>query len=223
MSWGRVVQRGFKSAFVEPPKTIIKLSQLPRTALPSDVLRMLRTNQLENVSRVSLVYDRFKPTGKAYVSLGTADSLNGNLRLLQKATLTSFPVDSWAGADDMPSVVRRRGAQGRQEAVDRGLVSGNGPDGGIVGNGKVVILFGLPGRLEPDGLGKYLKRFEATSGQEEIRKVERPVGKLIIESLHMMRCASVSDAHRLVRLLHMTYYNSNLYGHKYLIRARVIY
>jgi len=72
------------------------------------------------------------------------------------------------------SIGRTRGAVGREEASNKGLVTGNGPNGGTSGNGKNVIMWGLPGKLPPDGLRNYLRAFRLsdTSGQESIVKIE---------------------------------------------------
>jgi len=115
--------------------------------------------------------------------------------------------------------------EGRQEAANRGLLTGNGPDGGLASNGKNVIMWGLPGKLEPAYLKSYLKRFTLSgkTGEEEITKLELGSAVNALSSRHLVRCISVSEAHRLVRMMHMTYYNQPLYEEKYLVRARVIY
>jgi hypothetical protein len=161
---------------------------------------MLRTSQVENIGRgklvlvglfsessqahglnivseVSLLYERFKPTGKAYVTLTTQDSLKLNLRLLQKASLASIPVNVWTEIDHGLLAVqsRNRGTKGRRDAADRGLITGDGPDGGIVSNGRVVVVSGLPGKLGSEGFRRYLKRFGVSGGQQEITKIERYV------------------------------------------------
>ena len=72
------------------------------------------------------------------------------------------------------SAGRTRGSVGRQEAANKGLIDGNGPNGGTSGHGKNVIIWGLPGKLPPDGLRNYLRAFRLsdTSGQESIVKIE---------------------------------------------------
>jgi hypothetical protein len=72
------------------------------------------------------------------------------------------------------SVGRMRGSFGRQEAANKGLVDGNGPNGGTSGNGKNVIMWGLPGKLPPDGLRNYLRAFRLSdaSDEESIVKIE---------------------------------------------------
>jgi len=160
----------------------------------------------------------------AFLTLSTPDSMEKNLRLLQKSTLTSLPVNAVAVKSAALSTTRRnRGAQGRQDAVNRGIVTGDGPDGGIASNARSLVVWGLPGKLDPHSFKQYLKRFRLSGaqGDEEILKLDPP--KLSLLSRHLVRCVSVSEAHRLVRLLHMAYYNEPIHGNKYLLRARVIY
>ena len=122
---------------------------------------------------VSMDYDRFRPTGTAYLSLSSPGSMARNLRLLNKATISSLSLHATATPNPF-SVGRTRGSLGRREAVDKGLIDGNGPNGGTSGNGKNVIIWGLPGKLPPDGLRNYLRAFRLsdTSGQESIVKIE---------------------------------------------------
>ena len=108
------------------------------------------------------------------MTLTTPDSMNDNLRLLQKASISSFPVNASAGEDEEVLIVQRRnrGVKGRKEASNRGIVDGNGPDGGIASNGKCVTVWGLPGKLEAIDFEQYLKRFKHSIGQEEITKLQ---------------------------------------------------
>jgi hypothetical protein len=88
--------------------------------------------------------------------------------------LTGSGVTATAVNDFARNTFRRRGAEGRQEAANRGLLTGDGPDGGLASNGKNVIMWGLPGKLEPEYLKSYLKRFTLSGkkGEEEITKLE---------------------------------------------------
>ena len=117
-------------------------------------------------------YRRFQATGAAYLTLSSPTSITRNLRILNSATMSSLPLQ--ARTIQNLSYGRMRGSTGRQEAVDKGLVNGNGPNGGTSGNGKNVIMWGLPGKLPPDGLRNYLKAFRLSdeAGQEGIVKIE---------------------------------------------------
>lgn len=91
--------------------------------------------------------------------------------------MTGSTLEATAVSDFAPKFFRRRGVEGRQEAANRGLLTGDGPDGGLASNGKNVILWGLPGRLDPQTLKAYLKRFTLSGrpGEEEIMKLEQRV------------------------------------------------
>jgi len=122
---------------------------------------------------VYMGYDRFRPTGTAYLSLSSQNSMPRNLRMLNKASMTSLPLRATAIPNPF-SVGRTRGSVGREEATNKGLITGNGPNGGTSGHGRNVIMWGLPGKLPPDGLRNYLRAFRLsdTSGQESILKIE---------------------------------------------------
>jgi len=93
--------------------------------------------------------------------------------MLNKASMSSLPLRATAVPNPFP-VGRARGSVGREEASNKGLVTGNGPNGGTTGHGKNVIMWGLPGKLPPGGLRSYLRAFRLsdTSGQESIVKIE---------------------------------------------------
>ena len=122
---------------------------------------------------VFMNYDRFRPTRTAYLLLSSPNSMARNLRLLNKATMSSLQLRAMASPDPF-AVGRTRGSVGRQEAADKGLIDGNGPNGGTSGHGKNVIMWGLPGKLPPDGLKNYLRAFRLSdaSGRESIVKIE---------------------------------------------------
>ena len=65
---------------------------------------------------------------------------------------------------------RTRGVKGTLEAGQRGIIDGNGPDAGVTGGGKNVLLRGLPGRLFPAMLAENLRNFKL-AGREQGRPV----------------------------------------------------
>jgi len=118
---------------------------------------------------------------------------------------------------------RSRGVKGREEAMNRGTLDGNGPDAGVRERGKNVVVWGLPGKLTTDQLREYLKNYRLAGtggGREEILKLE-PVGRPTLTSRHYVRTVSASEAHRLVRRLHMSPFDQS--GRQYVMRARVVY
>jgi len=179
------------------------------------------------VTDVAIDYHRFIPTGRAFLTLTTPDVLNQNLRALENASISSIPITSVSSPPPPTVSQRTRGVQGRMEAAERGLITGNGPRGGVVNDGKNIVLWGLPGRLTPEGLKGLLHNFKlaGTEGRKkEFVKVEPPDrSAYTMVSKHLIRMSSVSEAHRLVRALHMTYFQPEVHKEKYLIRCRVVY
>ena len=172
------------------PHSHIKITGLPKSTLPQDVRRLVQTRRLENISTsesagqplqpsgefthpVFMDYDRFLPTGAAYLKLSSPTSMARNLRALNNATMSSLLLRATAVPDPF-NVTRTRGLIGRQEAANRGFIHGDGPSGGTSGSGKNVVVWGLPGKLPPEGLKNYLRAFRLSdkSNQESIVKIE---------------------------------------------------
>lgn len=89
--------------------------------------------------------------------------------------MAGFPLDVAIthSLDDIPG--RSRGAKGREDAMKRGVITGNGPDAGVRERGKNVVLWGLPGKLASEALREHLKKFRlagSASGEEDIIKLE---------------------------------------------------
>lgn len=74
--------------------------------------------------------------------------------------VSATPVEQ-SGRD---SVQRIRGARGREQAAQRGVITGDGPNAGITGSGKNVVIYGLPGKMTEEAAGYFLKSFKL-SGQ----------------------------------------------------------
>lgn len=93
------------------------------------------------------------PTGGAHLTLTSPDVLNQNLKALHNTSISSLPISAASSPPPQINVPRRtRGAQGRAEAAERGLITGDGPRGGVKNTGKNVVIWGLPGKLTPEGL-----------------------------------------------------------------------
>jgi hypothetical protein len=103
---------------------------------------------------------------------------------------------------------------------------------------------GLPGKMTVDVLRSLVKNYElAGSGdiKHEVFKVERQVAVFFsllndemtyrgrigqsfsLFSRFLLRLGSVSEAYRLVRRVHMTYFQPDKYEKRYLIKARVVH
>jgi hypothetical protein len=113
------------------------------------------------------------PTESAFLTLTRTEFLRNNLRALEKVTISCFPIYAQPA---LPPILpgRPRGAQGRAEAKDRGLITGTGPHGGVLNRGKNVTVWGLPGKLGPEALEGLLKGFKvagAEAGRPEVVKI----------------------------------------------------
>jgi len=205
----------------------IQLRNVPRTAIPSDIRRLVSRTKLQGVADVAVDYHRFSPTGRAYLTLTNSDYLRPNLTALQKSHISTFPIKAMSSSppnNGPPS--RMRGAKGRTEAVNRGIITGNGPHGGMLNPSRNVVIWGLPGRLTRAQLRDFLKDCNVPDTDEsrmEIVKLHRTDDSFSIFSRHLVRLQSMALAHHLVRLLHMTYFEEGKWGRQYQIRARVIY
>lgn len=73
---------------------------------------------------------------------------------------------------------RTRGEKGRAEAVERGLISGNGPDAKLKERGSNVYIWGLPGTITASDLAKIFDSYGLKVTAEErlaVRKIFRSV------------------------------------------------
>ena len=70
------------------------------------------------------------------------------------------------------SRMRSRGLKGREEASERSLVTGNGSQGGITDGGRSVLLSGLPGKITPEAVRRFLKNYKLMGGQAEVVKLD---------------------------------------------------
>lgn len=99
------------------------------------------------------------------------------LKAMQGTVLSGKALRGVPVNDPSEAITRTRGVKGRLEAAERGLFTGNGPNGMSTGQGKGVVIYGLPGKLTPGGLRTYLRNFKlasAEAGQQEIVKLETP-------------------------------------------------
>ncbi|KZT67767.1 hypothetical protein DAEQUDRAFT_812632 [Daedalea quercina L-15889] len=206
--------------------THILLGNVPRTAIPADIKRLCFKHKVDSVSHIALDYYRFTPTGRAWLTLNSSTHMRYTLKSLKGSVISGKLLDADAAHDPKNPVNRTRGVKGRLEAAERGLVTGSGPDGASTSHGRGVVIQGLPGKLTPEGLRSYLKDFKLAAtegGRKEIVKLDTPNLRLTIKSRFFVRLASVAEAHRLVRELHMTYFESKFYDNKYSLRAAVVY
>ncbi|EPQ58761.1 hypothetical protein GLOTRDRAFT_104100 [Gloeophyllum trabeum ATCC 11539] len=225
---GKSLRQGFLNAgrnAVAEDRTHVQLRGLPKTALPSDVLRLIARNRVENVTGVAIDYNGFKPTGRAYVKIASPDLVQTALERLDSSTMAAMTVRA-VSTPGVDLARRSRGAKGVEEAAERGVISGNGPSGGLPPSqsGMNVVVFGLPSKMELEKVKAYFDGFEfasMTRGDKEVIHVAQH--EKVPSSRYLVRLASVSEAHRFVRHVHMTYFDQEAWGGRYLMKAKVIY
>ncbi|KAL5529692.1 hypothetical protein ACEPAG_5677 [Sanghuangporus baumii] len=211
----------------------IHLYGLPRSATPADVMRLARQSitddgLLKNIAGAALDYNRFLPTGRAFISMTSGFFTKAALRALKDAQMSSLRIR--ASISNLQSTpARRRGKQGKQEAAERGVLDGCGKGGGIDLKGCDVVLYGLPGSIAAPALKQYLRRSgmvkRAQNGEPDcdVIKIEIPRKAFSAISKHLVRLNSPSEAHAFVRKIHMTFFLPDVWRKKYLLRAKVLY
>jgi len=200
----------------------VKLFGLPRTATPADITRLLGKNKIHNVTKVALEYNRFEPTGRAFLTLTQPSVLPKVLAALQQLRFFGHPLVPRTTFPPSEPSTRSRGLKGREEASERSIVSGSGSQGGITDGGRSVVLSGLPGKITTDVVRRYLKNYKLMGGQAEVVKLEREL-KGAMTARVLVRLSSPSEAFKLLRDLHMTNYEPEIWEDKYTIRAQLIH
>ncbi|GLB35418.1 hypothetical protein LshimejAT787_0209830 [Lyophyllum shimeji] len=200
----------------------IALSGLPNLTTSGDIRRAI-TGKLQGIADVELDYFRFRPSGKALITLTRHEFLRDNLRALERLTICGIPIKAQAVDFQEGGLPRTRGSKGRAEASARGAIQGNGPRGNFPNTERNVVIWGLPGKLDPQELEEKLRDFKLArtqKGHATIVKLDIPEDRFTMFSRFVVTMASVSEARRLVRQLHMTEWPNA--KKKALIRAQVL-
>ncbi|KAI0306648.1 hypothetical protein B0F90DRAFT_787660 [Multifurca ochricompacta] len=200
----------------------VKLTGLPRTTTPADITRLLGRNKVQNITKVTLEYHRFEPTGRAFLTLTQPSVLPKSLAALKQLRYFGHPLTPRTTPVPAEPRMRSRGLKGREEASERSIVSGNGSQGGITDGGRSVLLSGLPGKISTEGVRKFLTNYKLMGGQAEVVKLE-PNAKSAMTSRVLVRLSRTSEAFRLVRNVHMTNYEPGVWDDRYTIRAQLIH
>ncbi|KAI0670319.1 hypothetical protein C8Q78DRAFT_1079296 [Trametes maxima] len=200
----------------------VQLLGLPRTALPNDLRRLCGKSRVENVANAAIDYHRFRPSGEGLLSFTRPEYAAAAFKALNNAVVGGKTVKART-LNNIPKLPRARGPKGVLEAGQRGAITGNGPSGGVTGAGRNVVIYGLPGKLPPSTLADNLRDFKLAGteyGREVVVKLETT--KLTYTSRHLVRMASVSEAYRLVRKLHMQSWRPDIHEDKFTVRAFVV-
>ncbi|KAF8631438.1 hypothetical protein AX17_005115 [Amanita inopinata Kibby_2008] len=206
----------------------IELRNIPVTATVADVRRTVERTKLQGVHDVALLYDHFRPTGTALISLTRQEFLRNNLRMLQGIAMAGIPLEAEPrlldDADTVPA--RTRGVKGREEAARRGALNGNGPQAGLPNGDRTVTVWGFPGKTEPAAVEFIVRDFKLArsgNGKASIFKIQVPAEEFSMHSRFVIMLSTVSEAHRLARELNMTFFEPESLGRRFMLRARIIH
>ena len=104
-------------------------------------------------------YSRFRPNGTATLSFTRPEFASAAVKALNGSVLGGKVIIA-EPTDDIPVLPRTRGSKGILDAAQRGIYQGNGPNAGVPGGGKTVVLSGLPGGLTPVRVADNLRGFK---------------------------------------------------------------
>ena len=117
---------------------------------------------------MSLIYQRFAPTGQAVLTMALPDYARDALRAAKNITFTGREeIRASLTIDSRFFRKRSRGVQGRADALNRGLL-GSGPSAGFP-NGRTVTISGVPGRVTVENIRQLVREFKLAD--DEINSV----------------------------------------------------
>lgn len=118
---------------------------------------------------MAIDYKRFKPTGSATLALPRPEAVLPALKALRRSVLGGKTVRP-KPLNQVSREFRGRGSKGLLEAGQRGIITGDGPDAGLSGGGKNVLICGLPGKTLPAQVADRLRNYKL-AGLEQGRPV----------------------------------------------------
>jgi len=77
--------------------------------------------------------------------------------------------------------------------------------------------------MEPEGIRTFLREYKLATGAGDVTKLGRIPDRMAHSGRFLVKLRSQSEAYRLVRDLHMTYYDVAKDGGKFLLQARIVY
>lgn len=143
----------------------------------------------------------FKPTGRAYLTFQNTADMKAALQLLQgtqlaNASISAVPAAAPAGG--IPPQRRMNEPAPPSEAAR----TGNGPRAGIAGEGRSVLVDGIPGFITIEGIRARLREFRLAGGHDVYMTRRRGIRSR--EQSVLVQLATEADAHQLVREWHLT-------------------
>ncbi|KAH7889460.1 hypothetical protein F5I97DRAFT_535793 [Phlebopus sp. FC_14] len=217
----------------------ICLTHLPRSALPSDIRRLIRREKLVGVedgtyvlqfglwldcSAVQLDLYRFISNRRAYLTLTHPDFLKQNIAKLDRASIGGYLINANPCGPPPATIVKSRGVKGREAAARRGAMTGTGPSGCIPSNGRYVCVWGFPPKATAESVKELLAIHDINGlgDKPEIYKIPLPDKNFSLYSRHLIRTPSISYSYLIVRRLNMTFFQPDIFGAKFQLRATVV-
>jgi RNA recognition motif-containing protein len=210
----------------------ILLKNVPTTATVSDVRRLVKRAGLNGVSTALILYKNFKPLGRALLVLHTPEYLVSNLRRLANTSIGGFSITA-TSADPLkvePLTARTKDLPGKLvesfRQVGQSHSVGDPIHGPTSAASRSVTVSGLPGRLELSAVKHYFRHYDVLgqeTGKHLITKVPIPEREFSLFSSYLIHLSSPSEAHRLVRNIHQTYFLPTYNGNKFKLQARILH
>ncbi|KAG8722398.1 hypothetical protein FRC08_002879 [Ceratobasidium sp. 394] len=156
----------------------VKLHGLPRAVAPADLYRHAAALRLRGLQNVHLDYKNFMPTGRAWLRFDDPEQAEHAVKTMQNSRLAAHPLRAHLTTEE--NIVRAgqpyrvRGEKGRAEAVERGILTGNGPDARVKERGTCVYLWGLPGTTVSYDLRQIFESY----GLRVTAEAEHPVRQI---------------------------------------------
>ncbi|KIK94300.1 hypothetical protein PAXRUDRAFT_104227, partial [Paxillus rubicundulus Ve08.2h10] len=201
----------------------ILVANLPRTALPADIQRAIRRERLVGVDDVQLELFRFVPNRRAYITLSHPDFLKQNIAKLENTSIGGYTITAHPCTAPLAVMEKLRGVKGREAAAKRGSLTGTGPSG-AASNGRHVCIRGFPPKASAESVKEFLEHhnFERLGDKPEIYKVPLHENGFSLYSRYSIRTPSISDSYHIVRRTHMTFFQPEVFGTKFQLRACVV-
>jgi len=202
----------------------IQLQGVPKSALPTDIWRLCARANIENVETVDIDYNRFEPTGNAWLTLTNSRFIPSTVKKFHEGIYIGAARISANAHNGSSLLVRMRGFKGRAQAAERGVLSGNGPSAGLSAGSMNVTLSGFPNWVSVAYVKQFLKSYRlagTTDGQKEVVKLDAVTKES--SARFLIRLVSSSEAHRLVRKVHELDWEWNKGDSKARLKAHIVY
>ena len=115
-------------------------------------------------------YSRFRPNGSATLSFTRPEFVPAAVKTLDKHIVGGKSIRA-EPSEEIPQLPRTRGAKGVLEAAQRAVYNGDGPNAGIAGGGRTVLVYGLPENLSPQNVTEQLRTFKLAGSEKGVPAV----------------------------------------------------